>query len=167
MPPDTLPDEFFDSEGKRIWAKLPSNAHQCELCGFKAITKNKYREKQDHISKWHFAKRLEMIIPQNTKKPFLCPDCHYTGKDRQCVLRHYTGKHAVLELWTNEFLQAMNNKPITPTLMYLVENVNFNAQKGKGEKFDVSLLSKLQPIKPETSSFKCILCKDEQNFTSR
>ena len=79
-PPDILPDEFFDAEGNRIWAKMPSNAHQCELCGFKAVTKNKYREKQDHMSKWHYPSRLEIIIPQNTKKPFLCPDCHYTGK---------------------------------------------------------------------------------------
>ena len=45
---------------------------------------------------------------------FLCPDCHYTGKDRQYVLRHYTGKHNVLQTWTNEFLQAMNCKTIIP-----------------------------------------------------
>ena len=166
MPPDTLPDDFFDTQGKRIWAKLPSNAHQCELCGFKAITKNKYREKQDHVSKWHFAKRLETIIPQNTKKPFLCPDCHYTGKDRQCVLRHYTGKHAVLELWTNEFLQAMNSKTITPTLMYLVENVNFNANAATGDKKETIWVQKT-PILKKSDSFKCILCKDEPSFSSK
>ena len=166
MPPDTLPDDFFDSEGKRIWVKLPSNAHQCELCGFKAITKNKYREKQDHISKWHFAKRLEMIIPQNTKKPFLCPDCHYTGKDRQCVLRHYTGKHAVLETWTNEFLQAMNNKNMSPTLMYLVENVNFNAKPSAENKKEIIQLQNAQILK-KSDSFNCILCKDEPSFASK
>ena len=165
-PPDILPKQFFDSEGKRIWAKMPSNAHQCELCGFKAVTKNKYREKQDHMSKWHYSKRLEMIIPQNTKKPFLCPDCHYTGKDRQCVLRHYTGKHNVLEIWTNEFLTAINTKSLTPTIMYLVENVNFNAEAGSGEKFEIAKLNKPTALK-QTEIFKCILCKDEPTFASR
>jgi len=157
---------FFDKEGKRIWSKLPSNAHQCELCGYTAVTKNKYREKQDHVSKWHFAKRLEMIIPLNTKKPFLCPDCPYTGKDRQCVLRHYTGKHAVLELWTNEFLQAMNNKTITPKLMYLVENVNFNAGADGEERSETVRIQKT-PINRKADSFHCILCKDEPSFASK
>ena len=164
-PPDILPDEFFDEAGNRIWAKMPSNAHQCELCGFKAVTKNKYREKQDHMSKWHYSKRLELIIPLNTKKPFLCPDCHYTGKDRQCVLRHYTGKHNVLDIWTNEFLHAINNNALTPNMMYMLENVNFNAQKGKAAEFDTSQLSRLQPVK--TESFQCIICKDQPSFTSR
>ena len=129
-PPEILPDDFFDAEGNRIWAKMPSGAHQCELCGFKAVTKNKYREKQDHMSKWHFSKRLELIIPQNSKKPFVCPDCDYTGKDRQCVMRHYTGKHNVLDIWTNELLHAINNNALTPNIKYMVENVNFNPQMG-------------------------------------
>ena len=58
--------------------------NECEICGFTPYTKNKYREKQDHMSKWHYPSRLEIIIPQNTKKPFLCPDCHYTGKVSFC-----------------------------------------------------------------------------------
>ena len=165
-PPDTLPKHFFDSDGKRIWAKMPSSSHTCELCGFKAVTKNKYREKQDHMSKWHYSKRLEMIIPQNTKKPFLCPDCHYTGKDRQCVLRHYTGKHNVLEIWTNQFLAAINTKALTPSLMYLVENVNFNAEAGSGEKFEISKLHKPTTLK-QTKILKCILCKAQTTFASR
>ena len=130
-PPEILPDDFFDAEGNRIWSKMPSGAHQCELCGFKAVTKNKYREKQDHMAKWHFSKRLELIIPQNSKKPFVCPDCEYSGKDRQCVMRHYTGKHNVLDIWTNELLHAINNNALTPNIKYMVENVNFNPQKGR------------------------------------
>ena len=118
------------------------------------------------MSKWHYSKRLEMIIPQNTKKPFLCPDCHYTGKDRQCVLRHYTGKHNVLEIWTNEFLAAINAKALSPTMMYLVENVNFNAEAGSGEKFEIAKLNKPTALK-QTEVFKCILCKDEPSFASR
>lgn len=169
-PPDVLPDQFFDEEGNRIWSRMPSGAHQCELCGFKAVTKNKYREKQDHMAKWHFSKRLELIIPQNTKKPFLCPDCHYTGKDRQCVMRHYTGKHNVLDIWTNEFLHAINNKALTPSIMYMIENVNFNAKRGgQGEKVDQVKFFQPKPLNLATSAetFKCILCKDEPFFDSR
>ena len=168
-PPDILPDQFFDKEGNRIWSKMPSGAHQCELCGFKAVTKNKYREKQDHMAKWHYSKRLELIIPQNTKKPFLCPDCHYTGKDRQCVMRHYTGKHNVLDIWTNEFLRAINNNALTPSMMYMIENVDFNAKRGSlGEKIEqVRFVQPMPMTLPEAETFKSILCKDEPSFESR
>jgi hypothetical protein len=72
----------------------------------------------------------------------------------------------VLELWTNEFLQAMNNKAITPTLMYTVENVNFNANvETVGNKETISLQN--LPIERNIESFKCILCKDEPSFASK
>jgi hypothetical protein len=45
-PPDYLPPNFFNPDGSRVWAKLASGIHQCELCGYEAKTKNKYREKQ-------------------------------------------------------------------------------------------------------------------------
>jgi hypothetical protein len=45
-PPDYLPSNFFNTDGSRVWAKLASGIHQCELCGYEAKTKNKYREKQ-------------------------------------------------------------------------------------------------------------------------
>merc|ERR1712117_466841 len=47
----------------------------------------------------------------------------------------------------------------------MLENVNFNAQKGKAAEFDTSQLSRLQPVK--TESFQCIICKDQPSFTSR
>ena len=28
--------------------------NECEICGFTPYTKNKYREKQDHLAKFHF-----------------------------------------------------------------------------------------------------------------
>ena len=39
-----------------------------------------------------FFQRIEKILPSLGKKPFYCPLCPFMGKDRQCVVRHYTGK---------------------------------------------------------------------------
>lgn len=89
---------------------LPKNAngirttHTCELCGFEPKTKNKYREKQDHLVMKHFKDRIDKIFPHC--RPYKCPnpDCDFTGKDKQALLRHYTGKHGVLELYLREAL---------------------------------------------------------------
>ncbi len=89
---------------------LPKNAngfrttHTCELCGFEPKTKNKYREKQDHLVMKHFKERIDKIFPHC--RPYSCPnpDCDFTGKDKQALLRHYTGKHGVLELFLREAL---------------------------------------------------------------
>eukprot|EP00088_Acartia_fossae_P039342 TRINITY_DN4095_c0_g1_i10.p1 TRINITY_DN4095_c0_g1~~TRINITY_DN4095_c0_g1_i10.p1 ORF type:complete len:472 (-),score=175.36 TRINITY_DN4095_c0_g1_i10:298-1713(-) len=89
---------------------LPKNAngirttHTCELCGFEPKTKNKYREKQDHLVMKHFKDRIDKIFPHC--RPYTCPnpDCDFTGKDKQALLRHYTGKHGVLELYLREAL---------------------------------------------------------------
>ena len=92
--------------------ELPKNAngfrttHTCELCGFEPKTKNKYREKQDHLVMKHFKERIDKIFPQS--RPYTCPngECEFTGKDKQALLRHYTGKHGVLELYLREALAA-------------------------------------------------------------
>lgn len=89
---------------------LPKNSngfrttHTCELCGFEPKTKNKYREKQDHLVMKHFKERIDKIFPHC--RPYLCPnkDCEFTGKDKQALLRHYTGKHGVLEVYLREAL---------------------------------------------------------------
>ncbi len=57
-PPDYLPRKFFGPDGTRLWVKLAAGIHQCELCGFAAKTKNKYREKQGR----HSCKRTTFII---------------------------------------------------------------------------------------------------------
>jgi len=93
-------------------AGLPKNAngfrttHTCELCGFEPKTKNKYREKQDHLVMKHFKERIDKIFPHC--RPYSCPnnECDFTGKDKQALLRHYTGKHGVLELFLREALLA-------------------------------------------------------------
>ena len=91
---------------------LPKNAngfrttHTCELCGFEPKTKNKYREKQDHLVMKHFKERIDKIFPHC--RPYSCPntECSFEGKDKQALLRHYTGKHGVLELYLREALLA-------------------------------------------------------------
>ena len=43
----------------------------CELCGFEPKTKNKYREKQDHLAMKHFKDKIDKIIPNS--QPYICP----------------------------------------------------------------------------------------------
>lgn len=91
-------------------ANLPKNingfrtTHTCELCGFEPKTKNKYREKQDHLVMKHFKEKIDKIFPHC--RPYSCPsgECTFTGKDKQALLRHYTGKHGILEKFLKEAL---------------------------------------------------------------
>ena len=101
---------------KRIFAKA---GHVCMMCGFKATTKNKYRELQDHLSRRHFHERIKASLP--TRRPFMCPDpsCTVEGKDWQALMRHYTGKHGVLEAYIKEFLSSHKEnmhcgRPVSP-----------------------------------------------------
>jgi hypothetical protein len=104
---------------KRIFAKA---GHICMMCGFKATTKNKYRELQDHLVRRHFQERIKAALP--TRRPFMCPDhsCTVEGKDWQALMRHYTGKHGVLEAYLKEFLarqaehkENFHQTPLPPT----------------------------------------------------
>ena len=89
---------------------LPKNSngfrttHTCELCGFEPKTKNKYREKQDHLVMKHFKEKIDKIFPHC--RPYSCPaaECVFNGKDKQALLRHYTGKHGILERYLREAL---------------------------------------------------------------
>ena len=86
LPTETLP-------------RLPSEPHYatCELCGYVPTTKNKSREKQDHLARIHFKDKIYKVIPKC--RPYKCPesDCLYVGKDNQSILRHFTGKHDILK----------------------------------------------------------------------
>merc|ERR1719433_2178364 len=68
----------------------------CELCGFEPKTKNKYREKQDHLMNRHFKKQIDQLLVNNNSHK-KCPSCDYEAGDRQSLLRHYTAKHGILE----------------------------------------------------------------------
>ena len=76
----------------------------CMVCGFRATTKNKYRELQDHLVRQHFQDRIKSALP--TRRPFMCPDdgCKVEGKDWQALMRHYTGKHGILEGYLKEVI---------------------------------------------------------------
>ena len=76
------------------------------VCGFRATTKNKYRELQDHLVRQHFQDRIKCALP--TRRPFMCPDvgCNVEGKDWQALMRHYTGKHGILEGYLKEVIAS-------------------------------------------------------------
>ena len=80
----------------------------CEICGFKASTKNKCRELQDHLLNSHFKEKVDKdlheVTPRNTK----CPQCDYVAKDRQTVYRHYFGRHGTMERYLNEYRRSEN-----------------------------------------------------------
>ncbi len=46
-------DAFNAKEYARFRGK-GTTRNECEICGFVPYTKNKYREKQDHLAKLHF-----------------------------------------------------------------------------------------------------------------
>ena len=85
--------------------KMGLSRNCCEICGFAPYTKNKYREKQDHLAKMHFKERIEDLLPFGS--PYSCPawECQYRGKDKQDIQRHYTGKHNILKMWVDAFLK--------------------------------------------------------------
>merc|ERR1719270_1134763 len=72
-----------------------STGRPCELCGFEPKTKNKSRERQDHLAMKHYRDRIQADLTASTN--FSCPLCEYVGKDKQTIYRHYTGKHKVVE----------------------------------------------------------------------
>ena len=100
----------------------------CELCGFKPKTKNKYREKQDHLYMKHFKEEFDRMLPTGT--PWNCPayKCTYFGKDKQSVLRHFTGKHGILEKYLSNALAKLTQPSLgtaqatEPPIVLLVED---------------------------------------------
>ena len=122
--------------------ELPKNVngyrttHTCELCGFEPKTKNKYREKQDHLVMKHFKERIDKIFP--TCRPYSCPipTCEFTGKDKQALLRHYTGKHGILEKYLRE---ALAEKGIHYKPGELGKRKNSTSSEGKGKNPRLSL----------------------------
>ena len=87
--------------------------HICMICGFIPTTKNKYRELQDHLVRKHFNERIKAALP--TKRPYMCPEpsCTIEGKDWQALMRHYTGKHGVLERYLREIIEAGLDDAVT------------------------------------------------------
>ena len=55
---NTKKDKKMSAEDKRTFAKA---GHMCMVCGFRATTKNKYRELQDHLVRQHFQVKKILI----------------------------------------------------------------------------------------------------------
>ena len=93
-----------------------ATGHICMICGFIPSTKNKYRELQDHLVRKHFNDRIKAALP--TKRPYMCPEpsCTIEGKDWQALMRHFTGKHGVLERYLREIIDAGVDEPADPKL---------------------------------------------------
>ena len=93
-----------------------ATGHICMICGFIPSTKNKYRELQDHLVRKHFNDRIKAALP--TKRPYMCPEpsCTIEGKDWQALMRHFTGKHGVLERYLREIIEAGTDEPADPKL---------------------------------------------------
>ena len=93
-----------------------ATGHICMICGFIPSTKNKYRELQDHLVRKHFNDRIKAALP--TKRPYMCPEpsCTIEGKDWQALMRHFTGKHGVLERYLREIIDAGMDEPADPKL---------------------------------------------------
>jgi hypothetical protein len=85
--------------------KTPAaSARPCEICGFEPKTKNKSRERQDHLAMKHYKERITSDLA--SVPGHKCPVCDYVGKDRQTVYRHYTGKHKVVEQYLADDIKA-------------------------------------------------------------
>ena len=106
----------------------------CEICGFVPYTKNKYREKQDHMAKLHFKERIDGLLPSSS--PYVCPAelCQYRGKDRQDVQRHYTGKHNILKMWVDAFLKQQD----TESLDSETNNLNTSGLEGTRSEWEMT-----------------------------
>ena len=98
--------ELDKNDLKSHMARCPYGYTTCELCGYVPTTKNKYREKQDHLARVHFKDKIDKVVPKC--RPYNCPesDCLYVGKDNQSILRHFTGKHDILKKWLKEALST-------------------------------------------------------------
>ena len=75
--------------------KKNNTGRPCEICGYEPKTKNKSRERSDHLTMKHYKEQIDRDLAQI--KDLTCPICGYKGRDKQAIHRHYTGKHRVVE----------------------------------------------------------------------
>ncbi len=111
--------------------------HICMLCGFLPTTKNKYRELQDHLVRKHFNDQIKGALP--TRRPYVCPEpsCPIEGKDWQALMRHYTGKHGILEAFLREIIDNGLTLPPNPKHAKRNQNKGKKARKAKQRELQV------------------------------
>ena len=99
----------------------------CELCGFEPKTKNKSRERMDHLAMKHF--RDQMISELRKDLPMRCPRCDsFESKDRQQLFRHMISKHKVLD----HYLQCAVEKMKAEGKQPFVNDLNHQQQINNG-----------------------------------
>ena len=97
-------------------AERRSTGRPCEICGYEPKTKNKSRERQDHLAMKHYRPRIEEDLKEVTANNYKCPICDYMGKDKQTIYRHYTGKHKVVEKYLADDIAAGTVIPLAQKL---------------------------------------------------
>merc|ERR1719361_1331092 len=101
----------------------------CEICGFEPKTKNKSRERQDHLAMKHYRERIQSDLTEVTN--FQCPLCDYVGKDKQTIYRHYTGKHKVVEQYLADDIR---DGKVIPLSLEQMKNAQQNSVSTKDAK---------------------------------
>merc|ERR1719362_1477350 len=101
----------------------------CEICGFEPKTKNKSRERQDHLAMKHYRERIQSDLTEVTN--FQCPLCDYVGKDKQTIYRHYTGKHKVVEQYLADDIR---DGKVIPLSLEQMKNAQQNSVTTKDAK---------------------------------
>merc|ERR1719328_648450 len=125
LPPSPEPEEQLDTSASTSSASVArrkstvitgqgtSTTRMCEICGFEPKTKNKSRERMDHLAMKHF--RDQMISELRKDKPMKCPRCDiFESKDRQQLFRHMISKHKVLDGYLTEAVEKMKAEGKTP-----------------------------------------------------
>merc|ERR1719367_677595 len=125
LPPSPEPEEQLDTSASTSSASVArrkstvitgqgtSTTRMCEICGFEPKTKNKSRERMDHLAMKHF--RDQMISELRKDKPMKCPRCEvFESKDRQQLFRHMISKHKVLDQYLADAIQKMREEGKQP-----------------------------------------------------
>ena len=111
----TVPPSGGSKSGLTL-AERRSTGRPCEICGYEPKTKNKSRERQDHLAMKHYRPRIEEDLKEVTANNYKCPICDYMGKDKQTIYRHYTGKHKVVEKYLADDIAAGTVIPLAQKL---------------------------------------------------
>ena len=126
----------------------------CELCGFEPRTKNKSRERMDHLAMKHF--REQMISELRKDKPMNCPRCdNFESKDRQQLFRHMISKHKVLDFYLAASIEKMKAEGKQPFYSEPLSNTQAPVVNGVGSAVvgsQDSLPTISLPAAPETDA---------------
>ncbi len=104
----SLPSSLSSSSSTTVDRRI--GGRPCEICGYEPKTKNKSRERSDHLAMKHYKERIEQDLAKIVD--LTCPICGFKGKDKQTIYRHYTGKHRVVEKYLADDLASGKVVPL-------------------------------------------------------